>query len=584
MKTSSFLLWLLLFAQGVSAATNFEFVVIGDTRPRFESESFRTFEALIPNINALEPAFVVNLGDLIYGYGIHRKEQQWDRYAQAVREFTVPYHQLPGNHDVFSKDAREVYARRFGRFYESFDYGGCHFVLLDNCEDRTWGEIGATQLDWLRHDLESTRAQSVFVFMHFPLWEPERVTPKYHAFWRDTLHPLFRASRVKAVFGGHAHCYGPTREFDGIRYFISGGGGAELLPDYRKAGGEHHFVKAQMADGKFDLRVVTPHGELTDGEADLMGGFLFAEKNSSRIGIVSGSQDPRQDVRFKMTLKNPYATPMTGKATWEMDRKHFAVNPEETVLQLQPGQSAQLAFNLKALDSSAPLETLPWLVFDVATGGQRHRFHREVLLLDSLKAPFCTIQPQLDGQTNDWPGMPLLTAGASESAVTVQSMHDTGNLYLAVDVPASGEPLNEDSAFHDQLQLGFAPRAGDTGFSGETLRLGLQAEETTVTASDRTPGHQPGVELSGVNAACRTNNGRTLFEVAIPKKLLPAIAGSAKNRFVLSLSFPVPGRSEPEPSEPSPGTFAYQIRYGGDSLVPVHFVELALSPAETKTP
>src|SRR5690242_5504615 len=93
------LLWLLLLAQGALAVTNFEFAVIGDTRPRFESESFRTFESLISDINALQPAFVINLGDLIYGYGTQRKEKQWDHYAGVVREFTVPYHQLPGNHD-----------------------------------------------------------------------------------------------------------------------------------------------------------------------------------------------------------------------------------------------------------------------------------------------------------------------------------------------------------------------------------------------------------------------------------------------------------------------------------------------------
>ena len=584
MKTKPLLLWLLLLAQGAPAVTNFEFVVIGDTRPRFESESFRTFEALILGINALKPAFVINLGDLIYGYGTQRKEKQRDGYVEAVRAFTVPYRQLPGNHDVFSKEAREIYARRFGRFYESFDYGDCHFVLLDSCEEGQWGEIGPAQLDWLRRDLQTTTAQSVFVFMHFPLWEPERVAPKYHAFWRDTLHPLFRAARVKAVFGGHAHCYGPTRELDGIRYFITGGGGAELLPDYRKAGGEHHFVKARIEDGKFDLRVVTQRGELTDGEADLMGGFLFAEKNSSRIGIVSGSQDSQQGVSFEMTLKNPYSTPMTGKATWETDREHFEVKPGETVLRIQPGQTAQLAFTLKALGASAPLETLPWLVFDVAAAGQRHRFHRELLFLDSLKAPFRATPPRIDGLTNDWPGAPLLSSAGGESATVIESMHDASNLYLAVDVPASGEQLNEDSAFRDQLQLGFAARSGDTGFGGETLRLGLQVQGMMVTVSDRTPGHQPGLELPGVNAACRTNDGRALFEVAIPKKLLPSLAGPAKSRLVLSLSFPVPGHGAEEPPDPSPGSFAYQIRYGGDALVPVHFVELALSREEAKTP
>jgi phosphodiesterase/alkaline phosphatase D-like protein len=67
-----------LTSVGVCAA-DFQFVVIGDTRPRFESESFRPFEGLITKINPLKPAVVINLGDLIYGYGPASKEKQWDK-------------------------------------------------------------------------------------------------------------------------------------------------------------------------------------------------------------------------------------------------------------------------------------------------------------------------------------------------------------------------------------------------------------------------------------------------------------------------------------------------------------------------
>src|SRR5512137_1514468 len=113
-------------------AGDFQFVVIGDTRPRFESESFRPFEGLITRINSLKPALVVNLGDLIYGYGPLSKGHQWDKYEVVIKTIQVPYHQLPGNHDTHSAEARRVYGRRFGKFYQSFDHGDCHFVLLDN--------------------------------------------------------------------------------------------------------------------------------------------------------------------------------------------------------------------------------------------------------------------------------------------------------------------------------------------------------------------------------------------------------------------------------------------------------------------
>ena len=125
-------LMLLALASVRVSAGDFEFVVIGDTRPRFESESFRPFEGLIGKINALNPDLVVNLGDLIYGYGHVSKEKQWDKYEAVRKTVRPPYYQLPGNHDTHSKAARTIYGRRFGKFYQSFDHGDCHFVLLDN--------------------------------------------------------------------------------------------------------------------------------------------------------------------------------------------------------------------------------------------------------------------------------------------------------------------------------------------------------------------------------------------------------------------------------------------------------------------
>jgi len=81
---------------GELSADDFRFVVIGDTRPKFESEDFRVFEGLIGRINQRRPALVINLGDLIYGYGLLSKEKQWDKYQQTIQAFAVPYHQLPG--------------------------------------------------------------------------------------------------------------------------------------------------------------------------------------------------------------------------------------------------------------------------------------------------------------------------------------------------------------------------------------------------------------------------------------------------------------------------------------------------------
>jgi len=570
------LLLLTLTSVRVSAG-DFQFVVIGDTRPRFESESFRPFEGLIPKINALKPAFVVNLGDLIYGYGPASKEKQWDKYEAVIKTIQAPYYQVPGNHDTHSKEARKIYGRRFGKFYQSFDYGDCHFVLLDNTEDEHWGYLGPVQLDWLRNDLEQTRARAVFVFLHFPIWEPERITPAYYEFWAQTLHPLFKASRVRAVFAGHYHTYGPTREFDGIRYFITGGGGAEMIPEYKKSGGEYHFMKIKLSGDTFDVRVITEAGELTDPEADVMGGLQFAARNVSRIGIKLAAQDLKSGVTFTVLVENPYPGILTGEAAWLLDASAFSVQPQSVPLQIPAGATRQYSFTLKAFKDTTTLSSLPRMEFNVRSGGSHHRFHREVRLIQEMSTPYRATAPALDGRLTDWGGIPTLKLGGnSPPDAELRSFHDGQNLYLALTVPEFEVAEAKESGFSDEVQIGMARRLSDTDFGGDLLRLGFNSD--TQEARDTTPGHQREAAIPGAKSVCRTEDCRTTYEIALPLRLLKSLKAGEGSRLILDLSFPVPdsdSRSQ-EPAEPKVNTFNYRVRYGSDSLVPVYFVELNL--------
>ncbi len=560
-------------------AADFRFVVIGDTRPKFASEDFRVFEGLIDRINQRAPALVINVGDLVYGYGALSKEKQWDKYERAIRAFTVPYWQLPGNHDVFSATARRIYARRFGRFYQAFDRAGCHFVLLDNCEAGRWGELGPEELAWLKADLGRSTAPNVFVFLHFPVWEPERVAPRYYEFWNQTLHPLFRASRVKAVFGGHYHSYGPSRELDGIRYFITGGGGAELRPEYRKAGGEHHFLEVRVRGTNLDVRVVTERGELSDAEADVLGGLEFADKHSSRVGLDWASAGAGTNVAAALALRNPYREPLVGRAEWVLDPTAFAVEPPTMPVTLAPGATTNLPFVLKVLRDRVALGSLPRLEFDVAAGAAHHRFHRTVVLLHRLAAPYRADGATLDGRLTEWNDLPWVRMGdASTPAAEIRAMHDKDALVLAVAVPKVSAEGGEESGFPDALQLGFARRLGDAGFSSDFLRLGFASDRGADGGRDRSPGRSVGTVVPGVRRACRQTGDRSVFEIAIPSKLLGIGSAREPRDLVVSVAFPVPdgGPDTAEPSVPGPNTFAYEARYGDGALVPVHYVELNL--------
>jgi hypothetical protein len=572
------LIWLLLielmFARGSSA--EFEFIVIGDTRPRFESESFKPFETLIAKINSCHPALVVNLGDLIYGYGQASKEKQWDKYDAVIKGIQPAYYQIPGNHDTHSKQARKVYSRRFGKFYQSFDYGDCHFVLLDNTEQERWGYLGPAQLAWLKDDLKATAAHAVFVFMHFPVWEPERITPEYYEFWAQTLHPLFRESRVRAVFGGHYHTYGPTREFDGIRYYITGGGGAELRPEYRKSGGEHHFMKVKVAGDDFDVRVVTERGELTDPEADLMAGLQFAARNVSRIGIRQ-TNDLRTGVTFSVSVANPYPGALTGAASWLMDASAFSVEPPSVALQIPAGARRQYDFQLKALRDIAALPSLPQLEFNVVSGGHRHRFHREVRFVQEITTPYRPAPPVVNGDISDWELVPVLKLrNGQQRQAELRSCYDKQTLYLGLCVPTFDAAEAKEVGFADELQIGMARPSSETDFGGDLLRLGFNSDSSE--PRDRTPGHKTEAVL-GARSACSTTGGQKCYEIAVPLRLLRNLKVGPGSRLVLDLSFLASDDVESEaqaPPDPTANSFAYRVRYGSDSLVPVYFVELNL--------
>jgi hypothetical protein len=573
---------LLLSTTWVSSA-EFQFVVIGDTRPRFQSESFRPFENLITKINEIKPAFVINLGDLIYGYGFPGKETQWNKYESVIKNIEAPYFQLPGNHDTHSKAARRIYGRRFGKFFQSFDHEDCHFVLLDNTEHQRWGYLGPAQLEWLRKDLMETHARSVFVFMHFPVWEPERVTPQYHEFWRNTLHPLFKETRVRAVFAGHYHTYGPTREFDGIRYFITGGGGAEMIPEYKKSGGQYHFMKIKVTGDEFDPRVITERGELTDPEADVMGGLLFAARHVSRIGVKRDGNDLRTGVVFDVSVANPAAEAMTGEATWLFDESAFSVTPRTATIAIPGGSSRSYSFGLKSLKESISLESLPQLQFRVSAGDRVLRFHREIRFLQQLPAPYHPEGRTLDGRLQDWATAAWVDLGKGPRwEAKMAGASDGQKLYLAFRVPAVDTAETEELGFVDELQIGFAPAEKGTDFGNSFLRFGFKPDSRD--AWDRTAGHAAERPVPGIEMATRKNGSQKDVEVAIPLRLLAHGKSISGNRLILDVSYPIPEEEPPsaEPANPRANTLSYRIRYGSDSLVPVSFLELNLENKPTR--
>lgn len=211
-----------------------EFVVTGDTHymladvadVEFASRRQQTAraEAAIERINALDPDFVVHLGDLVQEYpgagaydrALTEALDQLDRVAAAV-------HHVAGNHDVGDKpdptmptervteESLARYHERVGPSWYAWEAGGCAFVVLNaqlmNAELPAAGE----QRAWAEERLAAIEDGPAFLFLHLPpyLHAPDDPDLGHYDILaepaRSWLLDLVRDAPVTDVFSGHCH-------------------------------------------------------------------------------------------------------------------------------------------------------------------------------------------------------------------------------------------------------------------------------------------------------------------------------------------------------------------------------------------
>jgi hypothetical protein len=230
------------------------FVVYGDTRQGGAVE-----QAIAQRIQGDAPDLMFNTGDYV------RKgddEAAWRDLFTNERELLSHIAMFPvfGNHEKWGDPGAE-YTRRFlpplrERRYYVLTVAGCAFIVLDgNTPD------DATQTAWLKDQLQAARgARHVFVLVHQPPFSlgDHCGSATAQLAWVD----LFEQFRVRAVFAGHDHAY-ERMERNGVRYFVSGGGGAPLYDEQacgdldraakRRYVQEYHYLRVRVTGDQVDL-------------------------------------------------------------------------------------------------------------------------------------------------------------------------------------------------------------------------------------------------------------------------------------------------------------------------------------------
>lgn len=225
-------------------------------------------------------------GDMV----LHGSDQaDWQRFFTITQPLLASTAYLPavGNHDLGwdgadgSTRADEIFTlppgpkdRPPGTYWYSYDLADVHLVFLDsNAYERVEQEA------WLAADLAAARARSVRAILAFTHDGPySRGYHKGNGIARTRYVPILAKYHVDYLFSGHDHLY-QRGEIAGIRYVVTGGGGASLYavkcgvagkPDCKVDDGmlsiarEHHYLTLSLTKTMLELCVRRPDGRLLE--------------------------------------------------------------------------------------------------------------------------------------------------------------------------------------------------------------------------------------------------------------------------------------------------------------------------------
>lgn len=225
-----------------SADREFHFVVLGDSQ--FHDPV--GFNRLVSDSARLNPAFVVQVGDLIQGYNVSLAvvRNEWERFRGQIAPLgEIPFVAVPGNHDVYSalrrpdKGVTRLFEEQWGAVPNSFDYQGARFVVLNSDSVGAPNQIGDEQRAWLDETLSARDSDLAFVFLHRP---PDGLKDA------QEFHELMRKHAVDTVFYGHHH-HGHTRLRDGVRYVMTNAA-ADSATAPAQVGSEDHLLFVSVRD------------------------------------------------------------------------------------------------------------------------------------------------------------------------------------------------------------------------------------------------------------------------------------------------------------------------------------------------
>ena len=448
--------------RAVNSVDAFRFVVVSD---RTGGHQPGAWAEAVEQINRLKPDFVVSIGDLIEGYTANEEtvRQEWEEFDAVTRQLDAPFFYCAGNHDVGDAVPRKFFTELHGvdgKAYYSFDYRGCHFVVLDSeALIRATAAIAPAQWSWLEADLAAAaNSKHVFILEHHPLYQGSE--------WKRLRAMLDPAKTT--IFSGHWHRLSYDTE-DGVPYYVLGPTATKSAQD-RQAGRFLSFAHVVVSDGEPTISII-PVGEVL--RHDFIDRSLTDLVDElARATVLTATTRAGGTVTLK--LANPTDVEGQYTLTWVASPGWFAdgVPPSEQ-LTLATGQSTKRDYEIKPSErgTTGPVLTIDYKIYrDEKTAETTRKFTLPVIVtLDAHRLDDVTI----DGKLDEWTALaghfsgisdritykPQGWSGPEDCSMVTRVAYDDKAIYLAVDV--TDDVLISDAAqiWHkDGLEIFWDPR------------------------------------------------------------------------------------------------------------------------------
>ena len=317
-------------APEVGADVPFSFSVVGDTRNGVDAHR-RVVERLAQEV----PDFVLGTGDMVDDGSQGEQWQQFFDIEHRLLRDNV-YYPAVGNHDRQGRGRTADSYRAFfsvpdnggdtERYY-AFSYAAARFLVLDSNE---YSFALSDQTSWLERELIAARqdpaVHHVFVIMHHP---PYSIS--VHGGSRDLRErwtPLFEKYQVSAVFSGHDHVY-ERAEHNGIRYFVTGGGGAPLYPRQpnaspadveavKKFERAFHFLRVAVTRSRVEVTGVRADGTVIETTAwtDSAAAPVAAQRGPATVPAAGAAPEVVTPVSSPASAVAPPVEPSGGALGW----------------------------------------------------------------------------------------------------------------------------------------------------------------------------------------------------------------------------------------------------------------------------